>query len=108
MFVATSLLQHQPNWRFYVDPKIHAVGLLVFSFGDFPTRWLLLGIPYVKFYESKTQYLGLNAQAKRTPLNQHEQQLNRCPITAFLGIWPFSMAAISILGINAELIAYRA
>ena len=31
MFVVTSILQHRLNWRVYLDPKIHAAGLLAFD-----------------------------------------------------------------------------
>ena len=32
LFAVTSLLERRLNWRFYADPRIHAAGLLVFSF----------------------------------------------------------------------------
>ncbi len=53
MFVATSLLQRRLNWRFYLDPKIHAVGLLAFSFAISLLGGGYWGFLMWKFYESK-------------------------------------------------------
>ncbi len=52
MFVVTSLLQHRVNWRFYLDPKIHAAGLLASSFA-ISLLGCYWGFRMWKFYESK-------------------------------------------------------
>jgi len=53
MFVVTSLLQHRVNWRFYLDPKIHAAGLMAFSFAISLLGGCYWGFRMWKFYESK-------------------------------------------------------
>ena len=53
MIVVTSLLQHRLNWRFYLDPKIYAAGLLAFSFAISLLGGCYWGFLMWKFYESK-------------------------------------------------------
>jgi hypothetical protein len=55
---ATSLLQHRLNWRFYLDPKIHAAALLAFSFAISLLGGCYWGFRMWKFYESKRKIGG--------------------------------------------------
>jgi len=58
IFGATSLLQHRLNWRFYLDPKIHAAALLAFSFAISLLGGCYWGFRMWKFYESKRKIGG--------------------------------------------------
>jgi hypothetical protein len=58
IFGATSLLQHRLNWRFYFDPKIHAVGLLAFSVAISLLGGCYGGFRMWKFHESNAKSLA--------------------------------------------------
>jgi hypothetical protein len=54
LFVVTSILQRRLNWRFYIDPKIHAAGLLAFIFVISLVAGCNWGFRMWKFYASKS------------------------------------------------------
>jgi predicted PurR-regulated permease PerM len=53
LLVFTSILHHRLNWRFYLDPRLHVAGLLVFSFAISLLAGCYWGWSMWKFYESK-------------------------------------------------------
>jgi hypothetical protein len=53
IFVFTSLLEQRLNWRFYLDPRIHAMGLLAFTLAASLLGGYYWGFRMWKFYETK-------------------------------------------------------
>jgi len=77
LVVVIILLQRRLNWRFYIDPQIHAVGLLAFTFVISLLGGCYWGFRMWKFFDQNAMRpQHTSAQVKRGPINRC-QRLHR-------------------------------